>query len=44
MNTNIELVEELNKRNIGKYDEIINEAVLCEYHDFISPRATPKIS
>lgn len=45
MSTKIELVEELEKRNVGgKYDEIINNAKLGMYHDFESKATLPKMT
>lgn len=41
--TDVELVSELEKRNLnGRYDEIINNAIMGMYHDFKSDEATPK--
>jgi len=43
MTTDVELVAELEKRNLGgRYDEIINNAVCGVYHDFRSEEPAPK--
>lgn len=44
--TTVELVEELEKRNVdGKYNRIIAEAKAGEYHDFRNNKyATPKVT
>lgn len=43
MTTDVELVAELEKRNLGgRYDELINNAICGMYHDFKSEEPFPK--